>query len=356
MRSASGSGGKTFLTPARCSSALRVAGESDGALAWEHFSPTPVDFSLRNRDIYAILWANPEQVLRGEVRCPSEGLLVYFYEGRTIRGVRWVTWALLIQLAALTLSAVVTVALVELLGPSVNYPGPAFLFAVSIEIAAVCGLVIAQIVALVFYLVGFQGIHAGRHEYGPAQDRMMDRALVFLVLAIVMGVAQGFSPFAAIWGVLSGVPTDVATYAYVGSLALQSTAALFAGLTLMSSVSVFADPSQRARLLIGIILGAVGAAAGTVILLVAELLEGTPSAVETVVASTLAGQGTCAISLIVFFLVYREVHHKLEAGLIPPALPRPPIFWPYYYPAYGYPAPASQAPPAAPASPPAHPP
>ncbi|MEK6986944.1 MAG: hypothetical protein AABX97_02475 [Candidatus Thermoplasmatota archaeon] len=266
------------------------------------------------------------------------------------------SWGLLLQIIVLLISAIGTVGLFLLLGPLIGTT-PGLLAAFLAVGALFCGLAIVGIVMAVIYLVGFHGMYSGRHEYGPMQDRMMDRALVFVIIAIVLSAVQAISPFSLVWGSLFASPSMSTPGVVVLALVAQPASALFAGLALLTAVTVFADGSQRTRLLIGMILGAVGAAAGTAILLVAGVLGGTPSSlIEAVIASALAGQGTSVISLLVFFLVYREIHHKLETGMITPAVPTPPPIWPYYYyPPYAYPAPAPQAP-AVPPSPPSPPP
>jgi len=270
---------------------------------------------------------------------------VYFYEGRTVRGVGWMSWGLLIQLASLILGAVGTVLLIASMGAFL-YTSPELLPALFAAVALICGLVIVEIAAAVVCLVGFHGMYAGRHEYGPNQDRNMDRALVFVILAIVLSGVQVVSPYTLVWGALYSVPSGASITVGLLGLVVQPASALFAGLALFSAVRLFADGGQRTRLIIGMILGAVGAAAGMAILLVAAGLgRSLDSLVTAFVASALAGQGTSAISLLVFILVYREVRRKLETGGIAPAVPSPPPVWPYYYsPPYPYQAAVPQAP------------
>jgi len=280
---------------------------------------------------------------------------VYFYEGRTVRGVGWMSWGLLIHLASLILGAVGTVLLIASMG-AILYTSPEMLAALFAAFALVCGLVIVEIAAAVVYLVGFHGMYAGRHEYGPNQDRNMDRALVFVILAIVLSAVQVVSPYTLVWGALYSAPSTVPITVGLLGLVVQPASALFAGLALFSAVRVFADGVQRTRLIIGMILGAVGAAAGTAILLLAAAYGGgLGSLVMGYVASALAGQGTSAISLLVFFFVYRDIRRKLETGGIAPAVPSPPPVWPYYY-APPYPYPVAPPQPAFPPNPPQSPP
>ncbi len=281
---------------------------------------------------------------------------MYFYEGRTVRGVGWMSWGLLIQLAGLILGAVGMVLLIASLG-AILYTTPELLPALFAAFALICGLVIVEIAAAVVYLVGFHGMYAGRHEYGPNQDRNMDRALVFVILAIVLSAVQVVSPYTILWGALLQVPSSASITVGLLGLVVQPASAFFAGLALFSAVRVFADGVQRTRLIVGMILGAVGAAAGTAILLLsAGLGGGLGLPVIAFIASALAGQGTSAISLLVFFLVYREIRRKLETGGVAPAVPSPPPVWPYYYsPPYPYQVPAPQAPVPPPSPPPSPP-
>ncbi len=257
------------------------------------------------------------------------------------------------HMVALLLSAIGTVGLFLLVG-SLLSTTPDILPSLLAVGTLLCGLVVVEIAAAVVYLVGFHGMYTGRREYGPSQDRLMDRALMFVIIAIIFSAVQTVSPFSLAWGSAFLSPSILPPAAYVLALALQPAAALFAGLALLTAVTVFADRSQRNRLLIGTILGAVGSAAGAGILLAASVLGGTTSSpLEAIIAAALAGQGTSVISLLVFFLVYREIHHKLETGMVAPVLPRPPPIWPYYYyPPYPYPWPAPQVPPVQPTPPP----
>ncbi|MFA5895922.1 MAG: hypothetical protein WC985_03345, partial [Thermoplasmata archaeon] len=177
-----------------------------------------------------------------------------------MRGVRWMSWGLLLQIIVLLISAIGTVGIFLLMGSLVGTtPG---LLATLLAVGALfCGLAIVGIIMAVIYLVGFHGMYSGRHEYGPMQDHMMDRALVFVIIAIVLSAVQAISPFSLVWGSLFASPSMSTPGVVVLALVAQPASALFAGLALLTAVTVFADGSQRTRLLIGMILGAVGAAA-----------------------------------------------------------------------------------------------
>ncbi len=279
---------------------------------------------------------------------------MYFYEGRTVRGIGWMSWGMVLQLATSVLGSAMAIILVMTLG-SFAFTSPAALTALAAVFALACGLLIVEIAVVVLYLIGFHGMYAGRREYGPEQDRNMERALVFVILAIVFVAVQAVSPFTIVLGGLANPASTTLTLGVV-LVAVETASALMAGLALMTAVSVFADGGQKTRLLIGMILGALGAFAGTIISLIGAYVGGAQgSSLETLIASSLAGSGTSAISLFVFFLVYREVRRKLEMGVIAPAVPLFPPVWPYFFPPYPYPTAPAPAPPATPPSPPPKP-
>ena len=247
---------------------------------------------------------------------------LYFYEGRTIRGIGLMAWALVVALGAVVASALTLVAVALMLEPGIQSPSglvPAALTA----LAAVCGIDIGQVFMAALFVIGFHHAYAGRYEYGLAHARSLERALVFLIVFAL------FTALAYIYSVTNSVlqPGFVGVPALdllSGNVLLAPLGALFAGLTLLFTGRGLADAVQSRRLRTALVLGVVGAVAGPLLLLlgVGSNVTDLRVLVSGLLASAVAGQGISALSLLVFVLVYREVRRNLEAGNPAPVLPR----------------------------------
>jgi hypothetical protein len=269
----------------------------------------------------------------------------YFYEGRTIKGIGLVSWALLVQFVTIIALGITMAALGLLYGSLLSNPtalfGP-FLGAV----AAICGVEIAQLGMAIVFLIGFFQVHAGRHEYGLEQGRAVERALVFLIIFIVL---TGISTIVSASSTLaSGLIGQSTLSTLVGTLVLGSLGAFFAGLTLADTIRSVSGVAVRSRMRTAIALGVTGAAAGPVLTILAATAN--PITVDLItsglVASAVAGQGISALSLFLFWLVFRETRRSLEAGTPPPVLPRIEQLYPWLYqPMYPYIPPSVLSPP-----------
>ena len=254
---------------------------------------------------------------------------LFFYEGRTIRGLGLVGWALVVQTAAVAANGVVLVGLGLLIPSAVLDPSAALGSLVGILVAT-CGIEMGELAVLVVFLVGFAQLHAGRHEYGLEHARALERALIFLVVAAVVDAAGGAFTIASSFTGLTGftVPTDSLL---VGNLVVGPLVAAFAGLVLISSARAIADPAQVRRLWTGLGLGGVGAALGPALLGFSGVAGPQSLGMITTAyfASAVAGDGISALSLLLFFLILRDVRRQLLAGIPPPVLPRyaPPAPW-----------------------------
>ncbi len=256
------------------------------------------------------------------------------------------TWALLIELGAVIITGLTLVTLALLLGPALESPGglgPSSLAA----LAAVCGVSLGQIMMAVLFLLGFHHAYAGRHEYGLAQARSVERALVFLMVFFVLtvvGYVYSLTNSLLVPGVAGLPAVDLLS----GNALWAPAGAVFAGLTLLFTARTLAAPHVERRLRTALVLGVAGALAGP--LLLAFAVSGTLTSLDAVVsgllASAVAGQGVCALSLLLFILAFRDVRHGLEAGNPAPVLPRIEQAYPWMYrPVCPYPPPSAAEPP-----------
>ncbi len=268
----------------------------------------------------------PESLSRSlitAIRLQSRGVNpVYVYEGRTIRGLGLVAWALLIQLGAVVAMGVALAALALLLEPALLDP-TAFVTPFFGILAAVCGIEIAEAAMAGVFLVGFYQLHAGRNEYGLSHAESIDRALLCLILVAVVSVAWTGYTFAADF-LGPPVPTTPAEPLLVGNLLVAPLAAAFAGLTLFFCGKAIADAPLARRLRTALLLGVLGAAAGPTLLALATAANTVDvSAMSSgLLAAAVAGNGMSALSLLTFVLAFRAIQQDLVEGRPAPSLPR----------------------------------
>ena len=256
--------------------------------------------------------------------------MYYFYEGRTIRGIGLMGWALLVLLATAIVVGLTT-ALLGLAYPAL-VENPANLFGPLFGVlAALCLTFVAELGAAITFLAGFYQLHAGRHEYGLDQSRSVERALIFLIIFLVLSAIS--IAYSSVGGLVLGITYSSGFATVAGGLVLNPVAALFAGMTLEHSVRSVAAPATQSRLRTALVLGIVGAAVGPALTLLATAGGAlTVNAVSTgIIAAALGGQGISAISLLLFWLAYQEARRALEAGTPPPVLPRIEQFYPWLY-------------------------
>lgn len=281
--------------------------------------------------------------------------MYYFYEGRTIRGLGLVGWALLIAMVA-TIVLGVTSAVVGLLyGVLLQNPAPLLGPLVTI-VAAECGALVAEVAAAILFLVGFYQIYAGRHEYGLEQAHAVERALIFLIVYIVMSAVSAV--YTSANGLFMGIFGSPVTTTLIATVVLSPINAFFAGLTLVHSARAVASPAARPRMRTALILGVVGAGVGPGLSLLA--MSSSVVTIERVsaglVAAALGGQGIAAISVFLFWLAYQDTKKGLEAGKPSPVLPRIDQAYPWLYRPwapypYPYPTPPVNPPPPTPPKP-----
>ncbi len=255
-------------------------------------------------------------------------------------------WALVIGLGAVLVTALTLVALALMLGPALESPagiGPSALT----SLVAVCGVAVGQILMAIIFLLGFHQAYVGRHEYGLAHARSLERALVFLVVYFVLTAVTYLYALtnSFLKPGLAGLPAiDLLS----GNPLLAPVGAAFAGLTLVSTLRAVAEPSTGRRTWTALALGVAGAAAGPLLLAfsVSGVLSSLDAVVSGLLASAVAGQGVCALSLLLFIFAFRDVRSGLESGRPAPVLPRIEKAYPWMYRSpYPVPPPAAGNPP-----------
>ncbi len=257
------------------------------------------------------------------------GSTLFFYEGRTIRGMGLVSGALLVQFGVVLATAAVLVAMALLLGPALVSP-TTFLSSLVAVLAAVCGIELGEVAMAAVFLAGFHQIYAGRHEYGLLHARSVDRALVYLIVFVTLGVAgTGYTLASSLF--VPSVPVVPAASLLVGNVLLAPLGALFAGLSLLDSARAVAEPAQTRRLRTALILGVVGAVAGPLLnaFALAPGSQYLSAVVDGLLVSAIAGDGVAALSLLLFILAFREIRGELLSGRPAPVLPRFLVPYPY---------------------------
>jgi hypothetical protein len=284
---------------------------------------------------------------------------LYPLHSNTERGVSSLRWSLLLALALQALAAVtlIPVGYVLLNPPSIYDNSTLALLPMLLTI------ILLGIVAMVFFLSGLSRLHAGRDEYGPVHARNAETAVVFTLIAFVVGIpgAMFGGPYGIAFGSIQGV-------GLVMTGALSAARGLFVGLAFVYAVRALVRPGEEHVGLFATIALAAGPAVGAGVMLL--LLPGTsPYLSSSTLVIPLSGLGVeGAIELFGYILLFRQytsVSNRLRSGELPPMY-RPPIPYVPYFPPYspygmpfypGYPTqPASPYPAPAPAPQPAPPP
>lgn len=253
------------------------------------------------------------------------GSSLYFYEGRTIRGLAWISWALFIELGAVLATALTLVAIALSFETSVQSSNGSLTSAL-LAFVAVCGIGVGQVFMAIVFLVGFGQSYRGRHEYGLEHARSLDRAVVFLIVFLVVDLVSLVlivSPLAT--GTTdAGAPSPTLALLGGGNPIFAPVGAFFAGLCLSFLARSLSSPTELNRLRRGLVLGVVGAATGPALLgfAVSGSLTDISAIVSGILASAVAGQGISALSLLLFATALRDTRKNLEAGRPMPALLR----------------------------------
>ncbi len=268
--------------------------------------------------------------------------MLFYYEGRTIRGLGWIAWGLVVSVILVVVTGAIGIVSALTLEPTLTAPTNVFRSLAAVVLIA-CGLGLGELIMAALFLAGFHQLHAGRREYGAAHERSVEHALVFLILLILVGtLGTVYSTFNALLGspgsVLPGAPS-----AGIEGIVVGPADALLAGLVLFFAVRSLVPAQEHSRVRTAILLGVAGAAAGPAILILAASggITDVPGLVSALLGAAVAGQGISAISLLLFLLIFRTVRRNLEAGNPAPVLPRLPMWYPWGFApnTYAYPPP-----------------
>lgn len=268
------------------------------------------------------------------------GKPLYFYEGRTVRGIGLIVVALGIQLLIVVLNATAVAALALMLPTGLVDPASGLSTAV-VALTALCGVYLGEAAMGIVFLLGYRLVYGGRHEYGLGHAQSLDRSTLFLVaFAVIAGLSFLYSLASEVFSPgIGGVPVF---YLLTGNGLFAPAGAFFAGLALTYSVRALHPEGAARRFKTATVLGVAGAAAAPLlVLLVVSAGNMSPGVFASgIIASAVLGNGLAALSLLLFMSEYREARRSLEAGNPPPVLPR---FAPGYpapsYPAYPPPPP-----------------
>src|SRR3989442_72278 len=133
------------------------------------------------------------RVIGYAIPAPSYGPFPYpmypTWPAKTAQGVGYVRWGLVlaILLQAINLAGFAWIAAVLTLAAS-RTPGlGSSLDLLVTNLGFVCTAGIVGFIAVVFMILGVYSSHDGRDEYGPDHAREMDNAVIFLIIAFVMG-------------------------------------------------------------------------------------------------------------------------------------------------------------------------
>lgn len=296
------------------------------------------------------------------------------YPSQTEKGVRYVSYAIILFLIVGILTAVLYVvlwpliAMVTTLDPNTfdpNDPGFGALLGAVLAVAAMgCGIAVMALVGLILGLIGLIGVNKGKIEFGPAHAQRVDRALIMLLLGIIVPTVGSFILSFALAGSVTTTPglggfTPVLDVAYAaGSLVLAVVGAVLVGLFLLWSVEALTTPETRKLGVAALALGITSAAVTSVItfvLLAAVPIPTRPEDVTILFAVPgIAGQGISVASLGLWYVMYRRILERFRRGELRAAPPAP-MYMPPYPPAYGPPM-QPQPPPPMPPQPPQQPP
>jgi hypothetical protein len=233
-------------------------------------------------------------------------------------------------------------------------------------LAAVCGLLVIELIGLVYGLLGVMAIHRGRMEFGPEHGKNLDRATIALVIGIILPIVGSSATAvtgAGLGGVGGLVPARTIGAAAVSTgLAIGGSALI--GLFLLWSVDALNTPEGKKRGLIALLLGVISGVAvlsTDVVLLLTMPPGGTAQSwIVYLLVPAIVGAAISMASIALWYLTYRGVLERFRTGELRPAppapmypMPYPPMYAPPYGPAPYYPPPV--APPQQPGSPPPQP-
>jgi len=240
-------------------------------------------------------------------------------------GVSNIRWSLLLSLAMQSLAVVTLLPIgYYMLSPPSGNASLYTLFPMYITVA------LLGIVALIFFLGGVSRLHTGRDEFGPAHSRNMDTALIFVVIAFVVGVPSLM--YSGIVGSAFLSPGGAGAFV---SGALTVGRGLFVGLAFVFCVRALVKEEDQHVGYFAVIALALGPAVGAGVTYALF-----PSMDVTVGRETvaLAGLGVEAaielVGYVLLFQLYNGTYNRLRSGELVPLFRPPPPFMPPYAPGY----------------------
>ncbi len=292
--------------------------------------------------------------------------MYYAMPSQTEKGIRQISYAILCFLITGIISIVVVVLILPLLSSFITgNVNPGMLGAAVGILVGACSLLIVELIGLIFGLLGLISVHHGRNEFPPEHGKLLDRATIALVVGIILPIIGSF--YTTLAGVgLGGNIVPATTLAEAGiTSGLGIVGSVLIGLFLMWLVESMNTPAGKQRALIALILGVVS---GIIALVIDVAVFVAMPAVVTrpqdfigyLILPAIAGGAVSVISIVLWYMVYREVLARFKTGEVRPAPPMPmypppyPGFAPPYVPAAPYYPPPQ--PPAPPPQPPANPP
>lgn len=271
---------------------------------------------------------------------------LYFYAGRTARGLGWIGFALSALIVVTVGFGLFLLVLVAALGPGIRQsqlPEPYMTAAMTAGFA----YVLAQIVLGAAFVAGFVKLYNGSKEFGEAHSSRMDLALVFFLATAAAAYASNALPSTGTTPTPSfASPAPSTLQAFLGPL-LGGLAALLAGVSLFLAVRTFASLAERRRLGVATALGVAGGAGRQVLMLLGTIGPSSPDTLPLAVVSVaVMGSAVSAASLALFVLVFRGIRGRIESGAYPPSVPRGPWELPGQPVAYAVQPPPPPTPPA----------
>ena len=248
-------------------------------------------------------------------------------ETLTIRGVRNINRSLIIYLVLGVFGLVVTYFtlqlipyLDELTDPTVT-PDPEVMEKFLPLIPSACGLVIVAIFGIILFLLGFWAMYRGRDEYGEPHRKDIDRAmLLFMVIVVVIIIEIGISVATSVIGLGAVSSTATSSAFQIVTLALGVISSLLIALFLFYLIKTFIPEEKSNLIILAVGLFSVAPIAS----LVSSAWFSPPSDLTGItfdpvwmipgIISTLLS----SIALILFILLYNQVHHRLKRHEIKP--------------------------------------
>ncbi len=278
---------------------------------------------------------------------------MYRYPSQTEKGVRHVSYAMILFLIVSALGIVLVLALMPLLAAILAAPGgvpdPSIIGSLIAVLAAGCGIAVMELVGGILGLLGVLALSRGKMEFGPDHAQRFDRAVIVLVFGIILPIIGG-----GLAGTIGSLVPGTSVLATVGS-ALGIAGAALIGLFLLWSVEGLAAPDKRQLGMVALILGVVAGIAALVVEVVVLYTVPIPTRPEDITfiffVPSVVGYGISIVSIGLWYVVYKSVLDRFTRGELQP-IPPVPMYPAPYAPPYAQPYAPYYPPPYVPAPPP----